>query len=129
MICRRIARENGQKTIVWFGSYGKNGDGTAMFFNPSNIHDNYGTENVAVADSLTQRLNVLKNELWYNINYGLPLLEKNISKLAIDMSVASIIEQHPDVLDILSFESKVVGRQYFGEIVISTIYGELNLTI
>ena len=48
-------------------------------YNKNNKHENYGKEKEAIIDSLTQRLSVIKGELWYNVSAGLPLLEKDCS--------------------------------------------------
>ena len=45
MKCRRIKRdEQGVKHIVWFGSYGKNLDGTAKFYDSNVNRDSYGKD-------------------------------------------------------------------------------------
>ena len=129
MKCRRIKKQTNENTIVWFGSYGLNGDGTAKFYNPSDKHDNFADEQEGVRDSLTQRLSVIKNELWYNINYGLPLLEKIKYKAEIDTTVASIILTHENVLEITSFESSVIQHHYSAKFVVMTTFGELELSI
>lgn len=129
MRCRRVKRQTTENTIVWFGSYGLNSDGTAKFFNENDKHDNYSDQQQGVADSLIQRLSVIKNELWYNINYGLPLIEKIKSKTELDSVVASIIFSHPDVVDIISFESRIVNKHYIMNANISSKYGELQLDI
>ena len=131
MQCRRIMRTNdGVRHIVWFGSYGKNADGTAKFFNVDDKHDNYSDERDAVADSLTQRLNVIRGELWYSMKSGLPLTEKQRDKGIVDAAIIDIILSHPDVSKILSYES-VVDKDtniYSIDIKILSTYGELELT-
>lgn len=127
MRCRRVKRQTSENTIVWFGSYGLNSDGTAKFFNENDKHDNYGDKQEAVADSLTQRLSVIKNELWYNVYYGLPLIDKIKSKTELDAIVASIIFTHPDVIDIIKFESRVVNKHYYMSSVISSKYGDIQI--
>lgn len=129
MKCRRVKREDGINNIVWFGSYGLTQDGKAKFFNEDNIHDNYGEFQVEVADGLTQRLSVLEGELWYDVEIGLPLLNKNTSKLAIDAVISSTILEHPEVLSIDSFESEVVDHKYSAKIEINSIYGQVILSI
>ena len=127
MKCRGIVRENGNKTVVWFGSYGLNEDGTAKFANEA--HESYTNEQQGVADSLTQRLSVIEGELWYDVYYGIPLLDKDTNKAIIDMNVANIINQHPDVQSIIKFESRVVNHKYTANIAVQSVYGELSLTI
>ena len=133
MNCRRIKTwidENGNKRmdIVWFGSYGKNVDGTAKFFSETK-HDNYATQQEAVANSLTQRLNVLKGELWYAINYGIPLIDKLKSKTTLDAFVATTISSHPNVVNILEFTSSIKNRKYSCNVRIMSEYGALLISI
>ena len=91
--------------VVWFGSYGITADGHSKFYNENDIHDNFADKQQGVCDSLTQRLSVIRGELWYNINFGLPLLEKIESKIAIDAAISEIVLAHPDVEEIATFES------------------------
>lgn len=119
MRCRKI--ENGN--IVWFGSAGKTADGR------SKLAMNFADKQEGVANSLTQRLSVIAGELWYNITYGLPLLEKVDSKTAIDATVSEIVLSHPDVVDITEFESSKSATQYHAKMKISTNFGELSLEI
>ena len=129
MRCRRIITDTDKKKkVVWFGSYGKNEDGTAKFYDNTK-HNNFSDKQEGVADSLTQRLSVIKGELWYNISYGLPLFEKQKSKVAIDSFIGSTITTHPDVTSIESFKSQVIDKNYTCTIVINTVYGQINLEI
>lgn len=129
MRCRRIKRSGASNTVVWFGSYGKAADGSSLFFNENNIHDNFADGPEGVADSLTQRLSVIEGELWYNVSFGLPLMEKIDSKIAIDATVSQIVLAHPDVVDITEFESSKSATQYRAKMKISTDFGELSLEI
>ncbi len=119
MRCRKI--ENGN--IVWFGSAGKTTDGR------SKLALNFADNQEGVANSLTQRLSVIAGELWYNITYGLPLLEKVDSKTAIDATVSEIVLSHPDVTDITEFSSVVEGSKYSAKMTVETSFGDLELTI
>ena len=129
MRCRRIKRGGASNTVVWFGSYGKAADGSSLFFNENDIHDNFADRQEGVADSLTQRLSVIEGELWYNVSFGLPLMEKIDSKIAIDAAVSQIVLSHPDVVDITEFESSKSATQYRAKMKISTNFGELSLEI
>ncbi len=130
MKCRRIKIEQGVKNIVWFGSYGKNPDGTAKFYNENNKNDNYSTEQQCVVDSLMQRLSVIKGELWYNVLVGIPLFEKIKRKGLIDSYVISEILKHKDVNQILFFESNIINQNiYSAKIDILTNFGNINLVI
>lgn len=133
MKCRRIKEEysdvNRRRTVVWFGSYGRNDDGTAKFFNRNDKHDNFSDKAEAVVDSLMQRLSVIQKELWYNVSYGLPLVAHNRSKLMFDSSTASIILSHPDVESILQFQSKIEKTSYSCNFSVKTKYGVVDVTI
>lgn len=136
MKCRRIYFEISdniilQRNIVWFGSYGKNVDGTAKFYNLNDKHDNYGNEQQGLSDSLTQRLNILQGELWYNINLGFPLWDKQKNTTVFDAYIGSVILQHPDVKAINDFSSELIKVEseqqliYTATIVIQSKFGEL----
>ena len=129
MRCRRIKRGITSDTVVWFGSYGKAADGSSLFSNENNIHDNFAEGQEGVADSLTQRLSVIEGELWYNVSFGLPLMEKIDSKIAIDAAVSQIVLSHPDVIDIIEFESSKSATRYYAKMKISTNFGEFSLEI
>lgn len=91
--------------------------------------DNYATEQQGVADSLTQRLSVLKNELWYQMNYGLPLFEKYRSKGTMDAYIVSTVLSHPDVRSFASFSSTLERNSYSCNFVVNTTYGEVSVII
>lgn len=140
MKCRRLKTEYDaggnvlRRNIVWFGSYGINQDGTAKFYNPNNKHDNYATGKQAVADSLTQRLNVLQGELWYAVNTGFPLWEKHKNTNVLDIYITSTILKHPDVSEIIEFSSEITRKDgqnyhiYSAWVKIMTKYGELTIS-
>ena len=88
--------------------------------------ENYSTEEQGVIDSLTQRLSILKGELWININYGIPLLEKHKNKYIFDYTIIEIITSHPDVLSV-NFNSKVENNNYYFYADIISKYGKLVL--
>lgn len=129
MKCRRLKSDNNRNNVVFFGSYGLNADGTAKFFNPQDKHDNYGTKTIAIADSLVQRLSIIRSELWYAVNYGLPLLANINSKAIMDASVVEIIMQHPDVQDIISFVSDFSQHHYTADMIIQSVYGNITMQI
>lgn len=99
------------------------------WYNENDKHDNYAKEQEGVATSLVQRLSVLKNELWYNINEGLPLIDKYRNKNILDSYVASTILKHPDVINISEFTSSLNKNSYSCKVVVNTIYGNVDLTI
>lgn len=113
--------------IVMFGSYGKNEDGTAK------KDVNYLSNTEGVRTSLFQRLNVIKGELWYRINDGLPLLDKIKDKTYLDVHIAKIINDTPGVNQILKLESSLYvpsksnNTEYSVIIEVLTIYGAVSL--
>lgn len=129
MKCRRINSENGM--IVWFGvkeppKKQENSEVT-VFQNPEDKHDNYATGSEGVANSLKQRLSVLKKELWYDYENGMPLVDKVRNKAIIDAYIVQTILKHPDVIDIDGFESRQDGSFYTCYFVVNTIYGQIEM--
>ena len=131
MKCRRINPENGM--IVWFGVKdvirNEAGENQAIFQDETNKHANYATGSEGVANSLRQRLSVLKHELWYDYNKGMPLPDKARSKAIIDAYIIQTILEHPDVIDIEGFESEQERNNYTCYFVVNTIYGQIELGI
>lgn len=83
----------------------------------------------AVASSLTQRLSVIRGELWYNVSYGIPLLEKIKSKSIIDATVIQIVSSHQDVNDIKDFYSYIDRHSYHCKMTVMSKYGPVDLQI
>lgn len=141
MRARRVKREYDaggnilRRDLVFFGSYGLNGDGTAKFFNESDKHDNFSDGVEGVADSLLVKLNILEGELWYNVSYGWPLWDKYKSKYPFDVFLSSNILKHEDVIRIDNFESRLVYNEdlnyneYKASVKVISRYGEVNLEI
>lgn len=131
MKCRRINPDNGM--IVWFGVKdvirNEAGENQAIFQDETNKHANYATGSEGVANSLRQRLSVLKHELWYDYNRGMPLPDKARSKAIIDAYIIQTILEHPDVIDIEGFESEQERNNYTCYFVVNTIYGQIELGI
>lgn len=120
MKCRNIIRnDDGTYNIVWFKRYGEN-----------QVAENYVERQEAVAKSLVQRLAVIKSELWYNINYGLPLFDKIRNKAIIDAAIINIITGHEGVRDIINYTSSVDQKShtYSFKADISTVYDE-NISV
>ena len=90
--------------------------------------DNYSTDSAAVADSLTQRLSVIKGELWYQVNFGLPLADKQRSTNIFDFIICDIITSHPGVASLDKYTSKTDGHTYTYTCEITSVYGD-SLTI
>lgn len=127
MRCRRIKKIDGRNEVVWFGSWGKNGDRT-LFFSPTDKHDNFSDQQQGVSDSLTQRLSVLREELWYDIDYGLPLFDK-VRKSAMDSFICSTVLNHPDVISIDEFSSQVINNKYSCSMTVVSVFGNVVLSI
>lgn len=131
MKCRRINPDNGM--IVWFGVKdvirNEAGENVAIFQDETNKHANYATGSEGVANSLRQRLSVLKHELWYDYNRGMPLPDKARSKAIIDAYIIQTILEHPDVIDIEGFESEQERNNYTCYFIVNTIYGQIELGI
>lgn len=96
---------------------------TPMFFVFETL-DNYAEDVDALVESLRQRLSVIKGELWYQINYGIPLFEKYKNKSFMDAAILGIINGHPAVASIISFQSTVKGTNYTFNCRIMSIYSE-----
>lgn len=118
MRCRKLVNDN----IVWFNSYGKDPDGKSL------KAANYSEGNDGLCDSLTQRLSVIKGELWYSINYGIPLFDK-VNKGIMDATILDIINSHPDINTIKSFESIVENRNYKLEFMAISNFGDIELKL
>ena len=131
MKCRRIKPENGM--VVWFGVKdvirNEAGENQAIFQDETNKHANYATGSEGVANSLKQRLSVLKHELWYDYNRGMPLPDKARSKAIIDAYIIQTILEHPDVIDIEGFESEQERNNYTCYFIVNTVYGQIELGI
>ena len=129
MRCRRLKEDNNIKNVVWFGSYGLNQDGTAKFYNANDKHDNYADEQAGVADALTQRLSVIRTELWHDITFGLPLLDKVKTKVIMDAAVAEIVLSNYNVVEIIEMTSKIVQHDYSAKIKVQSTYGVVTVNI
>lgn len=129
MRVRRIINDDNKKRVVWFGSYGKNEDGTAKFFNSANKQDNFASDVEFIENALTQKLSVIRKELWYDYQYGMPLTEKNSTKVMIDAFVMETVQSHEGVLDILEFTSRVIKNDYFCDILFNTEYGSVRISL
>lgn len=133
MRVRRVMDEHSgttrRRTIVWFGSYGTNTDGTAKFVNSNDKHDNFSSENTMVRDCLIQRLSVIQHELWYNYQYGMPLVDDSTVKVAVDNFVMKTIQEHQDVFEITSFTSNLDKHNYHCDVQFTTKFGNTSLSL
>lgn len=99
-------------------------DGYKLVENVKFVGNNYVSDTDAVVASLTQRLSVLKGELWYQVNYGLPLTDKIRSTKIFDAVICDIITSHPGVTGIVNFSSSIENHTYRFNAEILTIYGD-----
>lgn len=113
MRCRKIVDGN----VVWFNKVNK----------VTKLDSSFSEAQQSVVDSLTQRLSVIKTELWYDISYGLPLFDKVKNKIAMDGAVASIVTSHPDVISMSSFESTIANKKYSCKFQVVTKYGNVQV--
>lgn len=86
---------------------------------------NYVEDTDAVVVSLIQRLSVIKGELWWQVNYGIPLTDKVRGTTLYDMVVTDIITSHPGVASIQSYSSNLVGHTYTYTCTIKTVFGDI----
>lgn len=96
-------------------------------FTTDGLQNNYASGVSGTISSITQRLSVIKGELWYQINHGLPLLEKHKNKDMIDAAILEIISRHPDVLGIPDYKSEIENHTYSFSCMIDTVYGSSSL--
>ena len=115
MRCRKIVDGN----VAWFNKVNKE----------TKLDSSFSEAQQSVVDSLTQRLSVIKTELWYDISYGLPLFDKVKNKIAMDGAVASIVTSHPDVISMSSFESTIVNKKYSCKFQAVTKYGNVQVIL
>ena len=123
MKCRNIIKQqDGSYNIVWFGSSGKNTETGGKL--PA---ENYIENNAEmVSKSLTARLGIIQGELWYSINYGLPLFNKIRNKAINDAAIVNIINAHPAVRSIINYKSSVDQKSHVYSFYadIDTVYNE-----
>ena len=132
---------NKRTNVVWFGSTNERRsnalwddglwDMASWDDDKSNaiLVNSFSEQQQSVIDGLTQRLSIIKSELWYAVSYGIPLFEKNRSKVEFDSWVLKTINAHPDVNSILSFSSYVNNKQYHCEVQILSTYGQIDINL
>ena len=129
MKCRRLKKVDNTHHLVWFGSYGKNQDGTAKFYSTTDKHDNYADGQQGLADDLVQRLSIIQNELWYAVEYGLPLFENITKAAALDVEVLDIVNSHENVQSVLKFNSWIDKHSYHAQMKVQSTFGIINVEI
>ena len=85
---------------------------------------NYVSDTDAVVASLIQRLSLIKGELWYQVNYGIPLTENTFSVALFDSVISDIIVSHPSVAAIENYQSYISGNTYYYTCKIKSIFAE-----
>lgn len=85
---------------------------------------NYVSDTDAVVASLIQRLSLIKGELWYQVNYGIPLTENTSSVALFDSVISDIIVSHPGVAAIENYQSYISGNTYYYTCKIKSIFAE-----
>lgn len=84
----------------------------------------------AIASNLITKLSIIRGELWYNKTYGLPLLDKIKNKWIMDAEIVDIILSESGVSAITSLDSALTKEGvYTAEIKVSTIYGDISVSI
>lgn len=124
MKCRNYVKGyDGKYHIAWFGSIGKTPDGKSI--KAENVVD--GLE--GLISHLNQNLSVLEGELWWNEDEGIPLVEKYRSKGVMDSHLLSVLSRYTEVVGVKSFESTLTGNKYECNIILSTVYGDINIVM
>lgn len=129
MKCRRLKKVDNVHHLVWFGSYGKNQDDTAKFYSTTDKHDNYADGQQGLTDDLVQRLSIIQNELWYAVEYGLPLFENITKAAALDVEVLDIVNSHENVQAVLEFNSWIDKHSYHARMKVQSTFGVINVEI
>ena len=118
--------------IVSIAIYNKLYDNVILYLYPKTQKDsaeNFVGEQSGVASALNQLLNIIRGELWFATNTGLPLFDKVSSKIQMDATVLQIVNSQEDVIAIKSFESYIQGHSYSCKIEIVSKYGDLTISI
>lgn len=110
-------------TPVFFGSTGTTPSG-------KKVQAQSFVESIdAVTAALNQRLSIIKNELWYNMSFGLPLIDKVSSKYIVDAAINEIVLNTQHVVEITRFESSISGHTYKCNMTIKSDYGVIQLSL
>ena len=120
--------ETGKNNLVFFGSYGKTSDGNGLY--ELDDHSSYDSDQAAIASNLIYRLSILKGEIWYLKNYGLPLLNKIKDKDVMDSIIINIILEHPAISFIVSYKSSIdnAGNYNYSFVAVSKYNKEITIS-
>lgn len=129
MRCRELYVDAQKKNhVVWFGSYGVDSNEFALKWKDGTT--SFATAQEGISTLLTQRLSVIRTELWNNIKFGLPLIDKISSKEVIDSHVLEIISTTQDVRRVLSFESTLSNsHSYSCSVIVESTYSIVEVTL
>ena len=95
----------------------------------ADMHQNYAEGIEAVRQYMIQHLTVIKGELWYDMMYGLPLVNEHVTKGMIDAEALSIIYSDSEVNEVVSFESEVTENSYTASFALKTNFGDASITL
>ena len=90
--------------------------------------NNFVHDKEAVATLLNTRLKTFKAEIKRDVSFGLSDF-KNLNKEDLDIDIGEIILDTTGVEEILEFNSTQTERDYSGNIIVSTNFGELEVSI
>lgn len=82
-----------------------------------------------VRDALISKLSILKGELWYKYNFGLPLIDKVKIKGIMDAEVLNIINGIQEIKRVVSFNSVIENRKYILNFSVETIYSNEKTSV
>ena len=99
-------------------------DNSILFEDSFNNYDIYN-----VRDALISNLSILKGELWYKSNYGLPLVDKIRIKSIMDAAVLNIINEQPEINSVIDFNSIIENRTYTLNFSLKSIYSDTPIAI
>lgn len=120
-------KQKGFDNAIWDSSIWDSEQGKAVFYDDK--HTNFSEKQQSVVDGLTQRLSIVKGELWYAMSYGLPLFDRNRSKVEFDSFILKTITSHPDVDSVISFVSQVLNAHYTCNVKIQSKYGPIDINL
>lgn len=100
---------------------------SCTWYNENNHHDNYANGAEGVAQSLNQRLSLIQGELPHFKNLGFPLMQKKCNKQMLDSYVINVVNNHPDITQILNMSSSVINHEYKCSLIVNSKYGEIKV--
>lgn len=93
----------------------------ALFQDNNEIYlDKVVTDREAIRNNLRDRLSILRGEYLPNVMLGLPIGAK---REEIDLNVIKIITDTTGVVNVIKFNSQLIGCRYSCKFEASTVYG------